>query len=55
MANAENSQYLVSFLVTQRGDYIGWIQEVLESGLRQGEYLETITITKLEELENELV
>ena len=43
-----NNQYLVSFLVTQRGDKIGWIQEVLESGLREGETLDTITITKLE-------
>ena len=42
------NQYLVSFLVTQRGDKIGWIQEVLESGLREGETLDTITITKLE-------
>lgn len=48
MTNAEKSQYLVSFLVTQRGDKIGWIQEVLESGLREGETLDTITITKLE-------
>ena len=48
MANAEKSQYLVSFLVTQRGDKIGWIKEVLESGLREGETLDTITITKLE-------
>lgn len=48
MTNAEKSQYLVSFLVTQRGDKIGWIQEVLESGLREGETLDIITITKLE-------
>ena len=55
MANAEKSQYLVSFLVTQRGDQIGWIQEVLESGLREGETLDTITITKLEsEIDDEI-
>ena len=49
------NQYLVSFLVTQRGDQIGWIQEVLESGLREGETLDTITITKLEsETNNEI-
>ena len=47
------NQYLVSFLVTQRGDYIGWIQEVLESGLREGETLDIITFTKLEGLEDE--
>ena len=54
MANAVKSQYLVSFLVTQRGDHIGWIQEVLESGLREGETLDIITFTKLEGLEDEI-
>ena len=49
MDNAVKSQYLVSFLVTQRGDQIGWIEQVLLSGLRQGETLDTITITKLEQ------
>ena len=53
MTNAENSQYLVSFLITQRGDYIGWIQEVLKSGLREGETLDIITFTKLEGLGHE--
>ena len=53
MANAENSQYLVSFLVTQRGDKIGWIEQVLLSGLREGETLDIITFTKLESEENE--
>ena len=56
MTNTENSQFLVSLLITQRGDQIGWIEDVIQSGLRQGEYLETITITKLEsEHNNELV
>ena len=55
MANAEKSQYLVSFLVTQRGDQIGWIQEVLESGLREGETLDIITITKLESNDDETI
>lgn len=55
MANAENSQYLVSFLVTQRGDQIGWIQEVLESGLREGETLDIITFTKLESDNDETI
>ena len=56
MANAEKSQYLVSFLITQRGGQVGWIEDVIQSGLREGEYLETITITKLEsEIDNELV
>ena len=55
MTNAEKSQYLVSFLVTQRGDQIGWIQEVLESGLREGETLDIITFTKLEsEIDDEI-
>lgn len=51
------NQYLVSFLVTQRGDQVGWIEDVIQSGLRQGETLDTITITKLEEQKtlNELV
>lgn len=49
------NQYLVSCLITQRGDQVGWIEDVIQSGLREGEYLETITITKLEELDNELV
>jgi hypothetical protein len=49
------NQYLVSFLITQRGEQVGWIEDVIQSGLRQGETLDTITITKLEELENELV
>jgi len=53
MTNAVKSQYLVSFLVTQRGDYIGWIQQVLESGLREGETLDIITFTKLESEDNE--
>lgn len=44
-----NHQYLVSFLITQRGEQVGWIEDVIQSGLRQGEYLETITITKLEQ------
>ena len=42
------NQYLVSFLVTQRGDNTDWIEHVLSSGLREGETLDTITITKLE-------
>lgn len=50
------NQYLVSFLVTQRGDNTEWIEPVLSSGLREGETLDTITITKLEsELDDELV
>ena len=56
MTNAEKSQYLVSFLITQRGDKIGWIEDVIQSGLREGETLDIITITKLEsEHNNELV
>ena len=50
-----NNQYLVSVLITQRGDKIGWIQEVLESGLREGETLDTITITKLESEDHETI
>ena len=42
------NQYLVSFLITQRGDNTDWIEHVLSSGLREGETLDTITITKLE-------
>lgn len=42
------NQYLVSFLITQRGEQVGWIEQVLLSGLREGETLDTITITKLE-------
>ena len=43
------NQYLVSFLITQRGDKIGWIEDVIQSGLREGETLDTITIVKLEQ------
>ena len=50
-----NHQFLVSFLITQRGDQVGWIEDVIQSGLRQGEYLETITITKLEREDNETI
>ena len=55
MANAVKSQYLVSFLITQRGDQVGWIEDVIQSGLRQGETLDTITITKLESEEHETI
>lgn len=55
MTNTENSQYLVSLLITQRGDQIGWIEDIIQSGLRQGETLDTITITKLESEENETI
>lgn len=49
------NQYLVSFLITQRGEYIDWIEQVLLSGLREGESLDTITITKLESEDHETI
>lgn len=49
------NQYLVSFLITQRGDQIGWIEQVLLSGLREGETLDTITITKVESEAHETI
>lgn len=50
-----NNQYLVSVLITQRGDNTEWIEHVLSSGLRQGETLDTITITKLESDDDETI
>lgn len=55
MANAVKSQYLVSFLITQRGEYIHWIEQVIQSGLREGETLDIITFTKLESEDNETI
>ena len=49
------NQYLVSFLITQRGEYIDWVETCIKYGLRQGETLDTITITKLESEDNETV
>jgi hypothetical protein len=50
----ETKQYIVSFLITQRGEHTQWIDEVLSSGLRDGETLDSLCITELKGIENEL-
>ena len=54
MTNNETHQYVVSFLRTQRGLNTQWIDDVLSSGLRDGETLDSLCITELEGIENEL-
>jgi hypothetical protein len=49
----KNKTYLVSFLVTQRGNHTSWIEDVIQSGLREGETLDTLCITELEGVEHE--
>lgn len=49
MTNAVKRQFLVSFLITQRGNKTDWIQEVLQSGLREGETLDTLCINEIEQ------
>lgn len=61
--NNEQKTYIVSFLVTQRGDKTSWIQDCILQGLREGETLDTLCISELgssmssnidERFENEL-
>lgn len=49
----ETKSYLVSFLITQRGDKTAWIEDVIQSGLREGETLDTLCITELEGVEHD--
>lgn len=53
--NAQNKTYIVSFLITQRGEHTQWIDEVLSSGLRDGETLDSLCITELNMKEGDLV
>lgn len=50
----KNKLFLVSFLITQRSDKTNWIEDVIQSGLLEGETLDTLCITELEGVENEL-
>ena len=49
--NNEQKTYIVSFLVTQRGNRTSWIEEVIQSGLREGETLDTLCISELDNIE----
>jgi hypothetical protein len=51
----ETKQYIVSFLITQRGEHTQWIDEVLSSGLRDGETLDSLCITELDMSDGEMV
>lgn len=45
--NNNQKTFIVSFIVTQRGDKTGWIEDVIQSGLRNGETLDTLCISEL--------
>jgi hypothetical protein len=52
VTNNETHQYVVSCLITQRGEFTHWIQQMLLAGLREGESLQCLTITEITQ-ENE--
>lgn len=47
MENNEKTQYVISFLLNQRGEYTDWIEQVLLSGLRDGETLQSLCISEI--------
>jgi hypothetical protein len=48
---SEFNTYEVTFILDQRGEYIDWIEEVLLSGLREGEQIIHLDIYKIPEYE----
>ncbi len=47
-------QYFVSFELNQRGDYTGWIKDVLRSGIREGESLDNVRIIDAKQFNSDL-